>query len=84
MLVISVVAMGYVDTSQIYHLVRGQSVIKLYVIFNMLDIFDRLAASIGQDVLDSFYYIISDKSLRKWDMIPLTFYGLIATSYICI
>ena len=38
MLVVCVIAMGYVDTSQVYHLVRGQSVIKLYVIYNMLDV----------------------------------------------
>ena len=35
------VGMGYVDTSQVYHLVRGQSVIKLYVIYNMLDVRER-------------------------------------------
>ena len=28
----------YVDTSAVYHIVRGQSVIKLYVIYNMLDV----------------------------------------------
>lgn len=37
-LVICTISVGYVDTSQVYHLVRGQSVIKLYVIFNMLDV----------------------------------------------
>ena len=41
MLVVCVVGMGYVDTSQVYHLVRGQSVIKLYVIYNMLDVRER-------------------------------------------
>ena len=30
--------MTYIDTSMIYHQVRGQSTIKLYVFFNMLDV----------------------------------------------
>lgn len=37
-LVISILLMGYVDTSAIYHIVRAQSVIKLYVIYNMLEV----------------------------------------------
>ena len=30
--------MMQVDTSVLYHIVRGQSVIKLYVVYNMLDV----------------------------------------------
>jgi hypothetical protein len=30
--------MGYVDTSALYHIIRAQSVIKLYVIYNMLEV----------------------------------------------
>ncbi len=30
--------MTRVDTSALYHVVRGQSVIKLYVIYNMLEV----------------------------------------------
>mmetsp|Transcript_17821 Transcript_17821/g.32881 ORF Transcript_17821/g.32881 Transcript_17821/m.32881 type:complete len:707 (+) Transcript_17821:199-2319(+) len=43
--------------SRVYHFVRGQTFIKLYAIFNMLDIFDRLMCSFGQDILDSLFYI---------------------------
>ena len=31
-------AMSFVDTSALYHMIRAQSVIKLYVIYNMLDV----------------------------------------------
>ena len=31
-------AMGYIDTSALYHIIRAQSVIKLYVIYNMLEV----------------------------------------------
>lgn len=40
--------MLHVDMSQAYHFIRGQAVIKLYVVFNVLEIFDKLCASFGQ------------------------------------
>lgn len=43
------------DTSKMYHSVRGQDVVKLYVIFNVLEIADRLCCSFGQDLLDSLF-----------------------------
>ncbi|KAJ2919933.1 hypothetical protein MD484_g433, partial [Candolleomyces efflorescens] len=44
------------DASKIYHTIRGQDTIKLYVIFNALEqIADRLCASIGQDILDCLF-----------------------------
>lgn len=36
--VICWVLLTYVDVSVLYHIVRGQSVIKLYVIYNMLEV----------------------------------------------
>ncbi|WFD34261.1 hypothetical protein MCUN1_001098 [Malassezia cuniculi] len=41
------------DASKMYHSVRGQDVVKLSVIFSVLEITDRLLCSFGQDVLDS-------------------------------
>ncbi|KAI0066264.1 DUF747-domain-containing protein [Artomyces pyxidatus] len=43
------------DASKIYHSIRGQDTIKLYVIFNALEIADRLCASIGQDIIDCLF-----------------------------
>lgn len=43
------------DASKMYHSVRGQDVVKLSVIFSVLEISDRLCASFGQDVLDSLF-----------------------------
>ncbi|KAI5778391.1 eukaryotic membrane protein family-domain-containing protein [Geopyxis carbonaria] len=43
------------DASKIYHSVRGQSGIKLYVIYNMLDFSDRLAASLGVDIFECLF-----------------------------
>nr|ODN87227.1 hypothetical protein L203_03499 [Cryptococcus depauperatus CBS 7841] len=43
------------DASKMYHTVRGQDTIKLYVIFNALEIADRLCGAFGQDVLDTLF-----------------------------
>ncbi|KAF8488406.1 eukaryotic membrane protein family-domain-containing protein [Gautieria morchelliformis] len=43
------------DVSKIYHSIRGQDTIKLYVIFNALEIADRLCTSFGQDILDCLF-----------------------------
>eukprot|EP00795_Rhopilema_esculentum_P012158 gene12158-2768_t len=57
--------MMQIDTSVLYHIVRGQSVIKLYVVYNMLDIADKLLASFGQDVLDALYWTATEPKGRK-------------------
>ncbi|KAI9228457.1 MAG: eukaryotic membrane protein family-domain-containing protein [Piptocephalis tieghemiana] len=49
-----------IDASRLYHSVRGQSVFKLYVIFNALEIADRLCSSFGHDILDSFFAKVLD------------------------
>jgi transmembrane anterior posterior transformation protein 1 len=30
--------LSFIDTSMIYHMIRGQAVIKLYIFFNMLEV----------------------------------------------
>ena len=47
-----------VDMSWLYHAIRGQAMIKLYVLFTMIEIFDKLFCSLGQDVLDALYYTV--------------------------
>jgi hypothetical protein len=43
------------DASRMYHGIRGQSAIKLYVIYNLLEVCDRLLSAIGQDVLECLF-----------------------------
>ncbi|PWY78347.1 cytomegalovirus gH-receptor family protein [Aspergillus heteromorphus CBS 117.55] len=45
----------YFDASRMYHWIRGQAAIKLYVIYNVLEVSDRLFAAIGQDVLECLF-----------------------------
>ncbi|KAL0487183.1 TAPT1 [Acrasis kona] len=60
-LIINVILINlYWDYSHVYHIVRGESALKLYVIYNMLEVFDRLCSAFGQDVQDSLYFGVTD------------------------
>lgn len=48
-------ALMTLDASRMYHFIRGQSAIKLYVIYNILEVGDRLLAAIGQDILECLF-----------------------------
>jgi hypothetical protein len=54
-LVIVFSSLCYLDLSRMYHQIRGQGTIKLYIMTNMMEICDKLMCSLGQDVLDSLY-----------------------------
>jgi len=45
-----------ISIGKLYHWIRGQSMIKLYVLIAMVEVFDRLFSSLGQDCLDSLYW----------------------------
>ncbi|GAV74204.1 DUF747 domain-containing protein [Cephalotus follicularis] len=50
-----VVILQRTDISLIYHMIRGQGTIKLYVVYNVLEIFDKLCQSFGGDVLHTLF-----------------------------
>ncbi|CAB9514627.1 posterior transformation protein 1 homolog [Seminavis robusta] len=45
-----------ISIGKLYHWIRGQAMIKLYVLIAMVEVFDRLMCSLGQDCLDSLYW----------------------------
>jgi len=49
--------LSFIDSSVVYHHIRGQATIKLYVIYNVLEILDKLCCSFGQDIFDSLYWM---------------------------
>ena len=55
LIILTCVIMMYFDPSRMYHGIRGQAAIKLYVIYNVLEICDRLFAALGQDVLECLF-----------------------------
>uniref|UniRef100_A0A8C6WYJ6 Transmembrane anterior posterior transformation 1a n=1 Tax=Neogobius melanostomus TaxID=47308 RepID=A0A8C6WYJ6_9GOBI len=74
--------MHYLDYAMIYHLIRGQSVIKLYLIFNMLEVADRLFSSFGQDILDALYWTATEPKARKRDNIGVIPHFIMAVFYV--
>ncbi|KAK4852981.1 hypothetical protein QYF36_001861 [Acer negundo] len=60
------------DISLIYHMIRGQGTIKLYVVYNILEIFDKMCQSFGGDVLQTLFNSAeglancSEENMRFW------------------
>ncbi|XP_020595766.1 protein POLLEN DEFECTIVE IN GUIDANCE 1 isoform X1 [Phalaenopsis equestris] len=54
-LVLGVATLQRTDISLIYHMIRGQGTVKLYVVYNVLEIFDKLCQSLGEDVLQVLF-----------------------------
>ena len=55
LIVLSCFILMYFDASRMYHGIRGQAAIKLYVIYNVLEVCDRLFSALGQDVLECLF-----------------------------
>ncbi|SOV11044.1 cyclic amine resistance locus protein [Plasmodium sp. gorilla clade G2] len=66
LMLICIYIFSFVDTSRIYHYIRAQPFMKLYVVLNMLEILERLLRSLGKDLIDNmirtFIRIINLKS----------------------
>ncbi|KAM3551712.1 hypothetical protein MY1884_007584 [Beauveria asiatica] len=74
------------DASRMYHFIRAQSAIKLYVIFNILEVGDRLLSAIGQDILECLFStetLSRNASGRSKILLPLGMF-LLALAYNCL
>lgn len=74
--------------SRVYHIIRTQSTIKLYSFTSMLEVFDRLLGSFGQDSMQYLHAVIkkdltgNDFTLSQfWN---ITFAFLVASVYVAI
>ncbi|XP_067927800.1 transmembrane anterior posterior transformation protein 1 homolog isoform X2 [Watersipora subatra] len=63
--------MHYVDASRVYHVIRGQATIKLYILFNLLEVGDRLLSSFGQDILDALMWTVADSKRQSHGILLL-------------
>ncbi|ESO95163.1 hypothetical protein LOTGIDRAFT_82778, partial [Lottia gigantea] len=75
---------NYIDTSMMYHLVRGQAVIKLYVLHNMLDVADKLFSGFGQDILDAMFWTATEPRDRKREHVGTLPHFLLSIIYVII
>ncbi|ORZ01641.1 eukaryotic membrane protein family-domain-containing protein [Syncephalastrum racemosum] len=92
LIIITCCVMWTLDPSRIYHTIRGQAVLKLYVVFNVLEIFDKLCCSVGQDILDALFskstlgnpaQALGGAAYAKRQLRPITLF-LLATVYMSI
>lgn len=88
----SSILLQYVDPSRLYHSIRGQSIVKLYVIFNVCEVADKLCCSFGLDLLHSFFTSVGQRgihsdrsfsSLPNRHLQPVTYF-ILSVAYIVI
>ncbi|SPQ23498.1 c9b330ec-9d29-4fea-a386-abd334e047e6 [Thermothielavioides terrestris] len=74
MIICSSIALMNLDASRMYHFIRAQSAIKLYAIYNLLEVGDRLLSALGQDVFECLFStetLSRNSSGRSKVMLPL-------------
>lgn len=81
-LVVCTYLLDKLDISMLYHIVRGQAVIKLYIIYNMLEVADKLFSSVGQDILDALFWTATEKRDKKRDHLGIVPHLLLAIIYV--
>ncbi|CAH1716857.1 protein TAPT1 homolog [Aphis gossypii] len=70
------------DTSMMYHVIKSQSVIKLYIFFNMLEVGDRLFSSFGQDILDALFWTATEPKTSRREHFGVLPHFIIAVLYV--
>lgn len=83
-LVICSILMYYADTSILYHKIKSQSVIKLYIFYNLLEVGDRLFSSFGQDAIDALFWTATEKRAKKREHLGTVPHLIFAIIYVCI
>uniref|UniRef100_A0A0A9Y4K5 Protein TAPT1 n=1 Tax=Lygus hesperus TaxID=30085 RepID=A0A0A9Y4K5_LYGHE len=81
-LVVCSFMMSYIDTSIMYHMIKSQSVIKLYIFYNMLEVGDRLFSAFGQDVIDALFWTSTEPRDRKREHLGTIPHFLFAVIYV--
>ncbi|KAL0228763.1 hypothetical protein GEMRC1_013383 [Eukaryota sp. GEM-RC1] len=68
------------DVSWIYHCVRGQNLLKLYSIYQLIVIFSKLLSALGQDTLDnslmSSRFLNSSSIKKRWALFDFVLQSL--------
>ena len=72
----------YIDTSMMYHLIKSQSVIKLYLFYNMLEVGDRLFSAFGQDTIDALFWTATEPKDSKRQHVGLVPHFLLTVLYV--
>lgn len=71
-----------VDTNRMYHIIKSQSVIKLYIFYNMLEVGDRLLSAFGQDTIDALFWTATEPKDRSRAHLGVIAHIIFALTYI--
>lgn len=81
LIVSCLVVLRHVKSSFLYHLIRSQSFVKIYVIYNFLDTIDRLLTVFGRDIVEALYWLIIGKKVDDEKRYPLVVYVILEFAY---
>lgn len=70
-IIVSIVMFKLFDTNMLYHLIKSQSIIKLYIFYNMLEVGDRLLSAFGQDTIDALFWTATEPKDRRSEHLGL-------------
>ncbi|KAJ3665210.1 hypothetical protein Zmor_000716 [Zophobas morio] len=82
LLIVCSTFMFSVDTNMLYHLIKSQSVIKLYIFYNMLEVGDRLFSAFGQDTIDALFWTATEPRGRKREHLGVIPHLIFAIVYV--
>ncbi|XP_013098288.2 protein TAPT1 homolog [Stomoxys calcitrans] len=71
-----------VDTNRVYHIIKSQSIIKLYLFYNMLEVGDRLLSAFGQDTIDALFWTATEPKTSKREHFGLLTHILFTLIYV--
>lgn len=82
MFTIVVTALLSADTNMLYHLIKSQSIIKLYMFYNMLEIGDRLLSAFGQDIIDALFWTATEQKTTEKKHLSVFTHFIFAVIYV--
>ena len=68
-----------ISIGKLYHWIRGQAMLKLYVLIAIVEVFDRLLCSFGQDAWDSLYWNTTRRPKHPRLLISMIVVGVYVT-----
>lgn len=72
------------DVSRMYHDIRGHAHLKLYVTYGVLEVVDKLCATLGHDLFSILHNFSISKSSRRWlEVSKFILVLMLAISYLC-
>lgn len=74
----------FIDTNRIYHVIKSQSFIKLYIFYNMLEVGDRLLSSFGQDTIDALFWTATEPKNNRKEHLGLISHIIFALIYMAL